>query len=96
MFYDGLFSSPFNNIKIKNNDNYLNQIKYSDFIKINDKKICFAVTTSDKKELNLFIISNYIYGKIKIRHYNIKIYNLYLYLIKDELNLSVYNDYENN
>ena len=92
-YYNSEFISPFNDIKIKNNDNYLNQTKYCDFIKINDKKICFAVTTSDKKELNLFIISNYIDGKIKIRHYNIKIYNLYLYLIKDELNLSVYNEF---
>jgi len=87
-YYDGLFTSPLNNIKIKNYDNYLNETKYCDFIKINDKKICFAVITSDKKEFNLFIITNYNDGKIKIRHYNIKIYNLYLFLIKDELNLS--------
>ena len=78
-------------IKIKNY-NYNNITKNSDMIKLDDKKLCFVVMSSDQTEFNLFIINNYKDEKIKIRHYNLKINNLYLYKITDELKISLYNE----
>ena len=77
-------------LEIKSN-NYINITKNSDFIKLSDKKICLALLSSNYYELNLFVINNYIDEKIKIRHYNIKVHNLYLFRIKDEMSLSLYN-----
>ena len=79
-------------IKIKNN-NYNNITKNSDMLKLGDKKFCFALMSSDQTEYNLFIVNNYIDEKIKIRHYSIKINNLYLYKITYELKISLYNGF---
>ena len=88
--YDYFNSNP--KIKI-NNNNYMNQTKITDMIKLADKKFCIALISSNNEELNLFVVNNYVDEKIKIRHYNIKIYNLYLFKIKDELSLSLYNGF---
>ena len=72
-------------------NNFVNQTKNTDFIKLSDKRICLAVVTSDYYEFNLFIINNYYEEKIKIRRYNLKVHNLYLLRIKDEFKMSIYN-----
>ena len=64
-------------ITIKNNG-YKNLTKTSDLIEIGDKKFCFVVTSLDACEFNIFIVNNYVDEKIKIRHYNIKMNNLYI------------------
>lgn len=59
-------------------------------IKLDDRKFCAAFVSSDYKELSIFVVNNYYQEKIRIRHYNIKVFNLYLFIIKHELNLSLY------
>jgi len=44
---------------------------------------------TDFKELNFYIVNNYKDEKIKIRHYNIKMFNLYFLYISEELNLNL-------
>ncbi len=77
-------------ITIKNNG-YKNITKNSDLIKIDEKKFCLVLTSLDGYEFNIFIVNNYVDEKIIIRHYNIKMYNLYLYKIPDDLKISLYN-----
>ena len=75
------------------NNNYLKDSKKCDMIRLEDKKFCYVTLSSDFKELNLFVINNYLNEKIKIRHYIIRNYNLYNFKIKEELNLSLYNKF---
>ena len=74
------------------NNNYSSKSKIAAMIKLKDKKICLATISSDNTELNLFMLNNYFSEFIKIRHYNIKNYNLYKLKIREELYLSLYND----
>ena len=77
--------------KIKiNNNNYHDTTKTCDMIKLTDKKFCVVFISTDYTELNFYIINNYKDEQIKIRHYNIKISNLYFLTITQELNLSLY------
>ena len=85
------YFSPNKLITISNN-NYQVIIKVSDMIKIGEKKFCLSLLSSNGDELNIFIINNYVDEKIKINHYNIKINNLYVYVITDEAKLTLYND----
>ena len=85
------YFSPNKLITISNN-NYQVIIKVSDMIKIGEKKFCLSLLSSNGDELNFFIINNYVDEKIKINHYNIKIKNLYVYVITDEAKLTLYND----
>ena len=75
-----------------NNNGFYNKTKLADMIKLKDKKIGLATIKSDKTEFNFYIINNYVDEKIKIRHYNIKVQNLYRFNIKDEMRLNLYND----
>ena len=82
------------NIKVKiNNNNYINTLKLCDMIKLKDKKVVLGLVCLDKTELNLFVIHNYLEKKIKIRHYNIKVSNLFNFKITSELNLNIYNEF---
>ena len=70
--------------------NYQIAKKFCDMIKLNDKKFLFVLVTNDNNELNIFIINNYVDEKIKIRHYSINNYKLYLFKIKEEFSISQY------
>ena len=74
--------------------NYPFETKPCDLIKLNDKKILLAFTTSDSSNnvFNIFVINNYVDEKLKIRHYVINTYILYLFKIKEDIFLSLYND----
>ena len=87
--------SYFNNINTINiiNDGYSRLTKLSDMISLADKKFCCIFMNSDSTEINLFIVNNYIDEKIRIRHYNIKINNLYYFKIMEELKINLYNDF---
>ena len=87
VIYDYISYNP---IKITNK--YINQTNLCDMVKLKDKKIVVALISSDHYELNLFVIHNYINQKIKIRHYNLKIGNIFNFIISEELNLNIYND----
>ena len=62
-------------------------------IKLKNKKVVLALISLDKSELNLFVIHNYLEKKIKIRHYSIKVTNLFNFQITSELNLNLYNEF---
>ena len=79
-------------ISITNNNIYNNQTKLNDMIKLDEKKFCFIVVSLDCKQMNIFIINNYLDEKIKIRHYKINIHNLYIFRITDELKITLYNN----
>ena len=93
-YKDGEITNYFNTITTITitNNGFFNQTKLTDMVKLKDKKICLAAVKSDKNELNLYIINNYVDEKIKIRYYNIKVHNLYLYNIKDEMHIALYNE----
>ena len=95
IYNSGNFKDFFNsNTKIKiNNNNYIADAKTSDMIRLSDKRICAAFLTSNYEELDLYVINNYSEEKIKIRHYNIKVFKFYGFYITDELNLNLYNDF---
>ena len=78
-------------ITIDKQTNYPYVPRFCDMIKLNDKKILLAFTTSDYV-FNMFIINNYVDEKLKIRHYVIDTYVLYRFRIKEDIFLSLYND----
>ena len=83
------YFNTYSKIKIINN-NYNNRTKTSEMTKLSDKKFCFTVISLTQQELNFFVINSFD-ENIKIRQYNIKIYNLYYYKITEELGVSLYN-----
>ena len=66
-------------------------IYMSDIIKLDDKKICFS--SYFYNVLYIIILSDYNEGKIKIRYYEINMGNLYLYVFKGLLKMSLYNNF---
>ena len=89
-FYDCFNSNP--KIKINKND-YEIDCKTADMVRLGDKKICAAFIPSDYEEFNLYVINNYSAEKIKIRHYNIQVFNFFNFYVVQEVNLDLYNDF---
>ena len=80
-------------IKIKNYNNYYNNVKLNDMIKLEDSKFCFISISSKYNYLNIIIVNNYFEDKIKIRYYIYRIKDLYSYSINRQLSISTYNGF---
>ena len=94
-YVDGNIKDHFNNIgqiAITNN-NFRTEVKMNDMIKFGDKKFCFITMAEDKKSLNLVVVNSYDNEKFKIRYYVIQTYNLYIYLLTEQLKSTLYNGF---
>ena len=72
-------------------NSYNNEIKYTNLMKINDKKFCIINTNLNKDRLNIIIIHNFSKENIKIRYYTLLSYQLFYYQFKNQISSTIYN-----
>jgi len=71
---------------------FVNDVKLNDLVKIEDSKFCFISASTNYEKMKIFILSNYVNEKIKIRYYLIQTKSYYLYTFSKQFMLSIYND----
>ena len=80
-----------NDITIEINLNY--DVLLNDIVKLDDKKVAFSATVTNKETLYIIIINIYSKTKYKIRTYPIKISDIYHYKLMRELRIHNYNNF---